>query len=595
MIPIIISLMVILISGIVYEVNAREATKNAGAATQFETVTRGNITEKVSASGTVQSTTQVKLNFSTGNGGKLSSIRVKVGDVVKAGDVLATIDDRTAQAQLASAQANLDSAIAKLNQTKQGATGEAIAVQQANAEKAQVALEGAKTAYENQLAIYNDRTQDQQQVVNVENQVKQAKIQLQSTKAGLDAAQAKLDAAREGASQEALGAARANLDAAESQYDKALLDQTGAQDALNAALVQTPQPDNINELQNAYNLAKSALTQAQVTLANAKKQLADLEAQPNSNTVAQAEAAVNQAQASVDQAEQSYNAAQDNLELAKKTYENRTQAKAQLDQVKNQLDQAKAAYNTAVAQMNQTIAPADRESIRMAQAAVDQARVQVQQQEIALNNLTLKAPINGVVAQINGNVGEMPSASQPVVAMNDSNANMLQVMAQVSQNDVIKLKSGQSAEITTTAVRDKGFKGTALVVYPEASTQNGVTNYNVLLSVENPGGLLKPGMTANVSINVGTHKNVLYVPIQALKEFNGTDGVYLAPADSQKTKDDLRFQPVTIGLFGSDKVEITSGLQAGDRVAVSFPNNETEKKSSSGFGGFGSRSGGGSR
>ncbi|PKM77923.1 MAG: hypothetical protein CVU90_04190 [Firmicutes bacterium HGW-Firmicutes-15] len=528
--------------------------------TQFINVTRGDIAEKVSASGTVNAPTRVKLNFAPGSSGKLTLMRAKVGDVVKSGDVLATLDDRTAQTQLANAQANLDSALAKLNQTKQGATTETAALQQSNVEKARVAWEGAKTAYENQLAIFNDRTQAYQPVTNAENQVVQAQIQLRSAQAGLYSAEARLDAASMGASNESLEVARASLQAAESQYDMAFIKYTAAQE--------TAEVDQ----------AKASLDQAQIALSNAKKQLADLEALPIPSNVVQAEAAVTQAQAAVDQAANSYSAAQDNLEIARAVYNNRTQAQTQLDQVKNQMDQAQATYNSTVAQMNQALAPAARESIQMAEATLAQARIQVQQQKIALDNLLLRAPMDGVITQVNGNEGELVSASLPVVEINDSNTNVMHVMAEVSQNDIVKLRSAQPAEFTTTALLDQAFTGQVLVVYPEATTQNGITKYTVLLSAENPGGVLKAGLTVNVAIEVGSQSNVLYVPIQALRQLNGTDGVYIADS-SQKTKGALRFQPVTIGLFGGDIVEITSGLQEGDQVAVS----NLEDSSSSGM------------
>jgi len=564
---------------------AKDNTSNDDA-TKFVSVSRGDITETVSASGAVSAPTRVKLNFAPGSNGKLTSMRFKVGDVVKTGDVLAALDNRIAQTQLANAQASLDSALAKLNQTKQGATTETTVLQQSNVEKARVAWEGAKRAYENQLLIYNDRTQAYQQVTNAENQVVQAQIQLRSVQAGLDSAEARLDAARMGASHEALEAARASLLAAESQYDLALTKYTTVHEAFNQAQMQTPQPVNINELQNAVDLAKISLDQAQTTKANAKKQLADLEALPNPSSVIQAEAAVTQAQAAVDQAENSYRSAQDNLEVARAVYNNRTQAQAQLDQVKNQMEQAQATYNSAVAQMNQALAPAARESIQMAEATVAQARIQVQQQQIALDNLVLRAPMDGVITQVNGNEGELVSATLPVVEINDSNTNAMHVKAEVSQNDIVKLRSGQPAEFTTTALLGQTFIGQVLVVYPEATTQNGITKYTVLLSVGNPNGVLKSGLTVNVAIEVGSQNNVLYVPIQALRQLYGTDGVYIADS-SQKTKGALRFQPVTIGLFGGDIVEITSGLLEGDQVAVSNLADSTSSGTPSIFGGEG--------
>jgi HlyD family secretion protein len=564
---IILLLATVLVVSFALTTYAKDKTSNDDA-TQFISVTRGDITEKISASGTVNAPTRVKLNFAPGSSGKLTLMDVEVGDAVKAGDVLAALDNRTVQTQLANAQANLDSALAKLNQTKQGATTETATLQQSNVEKARVALEGAKTAYANQLAIYNDRTQAYQSVTNAENQVVQAQIQLRSAQAGLDSAEARLDAARMGASNESLELARANVQASESQYDMAYKKYNTAQESLYQAQNLNLQPVNINELQIAVDLATSSLDQARIASANAKKQLADLQAGPSSSSIIQAEAAVKQAKAAVDQAENSYSASQNNLDLARTVYNDRNQATAQLDQVKNQMEQSQANYNSTVAQMNQALAPAARESIQMAEATVAQARIQVQQQQIALDNLVLRAPMDGVITQVNGKQGELVSASLPVVEINDSNTNIMHVMAEVSQNDIVKLRSGEPAEFTTTALLDQTFTGQVLVVYPEATTQNGITKYNVLLSVANSNRSLKSGLTVNVAIEVGSQSNVLYVPIQALRQLSGSDGVYIADT-SQKNKSGLRFQPVTIGLFGGDIVEITSGLQEGDQVAVS--------------------------
>ena len=145
------------------------------------------------------------------------------------------------------------------------------------------------------------------------------------------------------------------------------------------------------------------------------------------------------------------------------------------------------------------------------------------------------------------------------------------------------MQSNLEAEIVTTALPNQTFKGTVLVVYPEATVQNGVTNYNVLLSVDNSAGLLKPGMTTTVSITVATHEDILYLPIEALKEVQGRDGVYLLPkeltsANSKNlSKANLPFNPVTVGFFSDNLVEITSGVAEGDHVLVALPNTPSKK------------------
>ena len=174
------------------------------------------------------------------------------------------------------------------------------------------------------------------------------------------------------------------------------------------------------------------------------------------------------------------------------------------------------------------------------------------------------------------------------------------------------------------------------MISPEATTANGVTTYQVLLSVNNSEGLLRPGMTTNVSVTTGSHKNVLYIPAQALHEQNGQDGVLVSTSGSSGARGNdaqgnsaqgngaqgngsqfrgsrsnggqdsasaaggtaaagnTRFQKVEIGYFTSDKVEIVSGLNEGDSVVITFslPTAQQSSGNRNGFGGFGGGVGG---
>jgi HlyD family secretion protein len=597
-----ISLAGILIIGTAYGVYTKVTAPAANAANiRWVPVRRGDVSETISATGTVQSPIQLNLSFPNGNGGRLTSLNVKIGDHVKAGQVLATLDDSVAKTQVANAEANLLSAQARLTQAEEGATPQAIAVQQAAVDRAKAALDGAETAYADQQALFNDRTQDRQQVINAQNQAEQAYNQLQSAKAGLDAAKARLAAAEEGPSAADLNAAEMAVQTAQNQLNIAEQQLNQAETAYQS---QQNNPSGQPVTQSEINTDQQAVYQAQQNLANAQKQLADLQALPDPNAVAQAQAAVAQAQAAVDQAQASYNTAEENLALATQNYNDRTQAQAALDQAKNNLAQAQASYNEAVAQLNQLKAPPDPASIQVAQAGVAQAQAQLQQQEVTLSQLTLRAPIDGIVTQVNGQVGELPQNGTPVIVLDDANTRDLQIMAQVSQSDIGLVQAGQSAQFTTSSFANKTFHGTVLMVYPEATTQNGVTTYNVLLSVDNSEELLKPGMTANVTINVGIHHNVLYVPAAAIKELNGIDGVFIAnggsspakgtgrPATRSSGNGNVRFQPVTTGFFSADRVEITSGLKEGDLVEITFGSPSSSSPQGQRFAGFGGGFGG---
>jgi HlyD family secretion protein len=474
----IIALLLIVGIGLtLYKVLANQTPSTSGM--QLVTVRRGDVTETVSASGTVQAQNQVSLNF-TSSGERLTALNVKIGDHVKAGQVLAAIDDSAAVAQVNTQVANLAAAQAKLAQAQQGPTAQDIAVQQANVNKAKVALDGANNSFDSQKAY----------------------AQLQKAKSQVSNVQSTFNT------------------------DKALY-STGA-------------------------IAKNEMDQAKSNL--------------------------DQAQADYSAAEVQYNQAQ--------------------SQTSNAVAQAQASYNAAVAQLHQTQAPSNAGAVEEAKAGVQQAQTQLQAQQNDLSKYTLRAPMDGVIVQVNGNAGEIPANNQPVIVM-DNSMNNLEVTAQVSQSDIGKIKEGASAVVTTSAYQGKEFRSRVIKIYPEATTQSGVTTYTVQLSVDNSEGDLKPGMTGNVTIQVGTHKNVLIVPSAALKVVNGKDGVYTiagsnsgAASDSSQTKQrrngtkkagngNLQFQPVTVGYFSFNQVEIVSGLKEGEKVVETFNSSSNSSTSSS--------------
>jgi len=119
------------------------AAANAAAGT-FTTapVQRGTITDAVTGTGPIAASQAVPLNFK--NSGKVSEIDVNVGDKVKAGQVLAKLDDSDLKSQLDQAKANLANAQAAYNKLTQGATPQAVASAQAAVDSANTTLANAQ-------------------------------------------------------------------------------------------------------------------------------------------------------------------------------------------------------------------------------------------------------------------------------------------------------------------------------------------------------------------------------------------------------------------------------------------------------------------
>ncbi|MGN7471129.1 efflux RND transporter periplasmic adaptor subunit [Brevibacillus sp. SAFN-007a] len=502
--------------------------ERAQAAYQVVTVKRGDVSETVLASGTVQASKRSSLSFSDAEDAKdaISTIQVKIGDHVKAGQVLATMDDSVARMQVTNAQANLLSAQAKL--------------EEAQKRKSAAELSSLQAA------------------------VAQAKNELELAKQNIDGQKATNDLAK----------AKANLDNAQKTFDS-------------------------------------------------QKKLFE------AGAISQTE----------------YDNAQDALEQAKRDYSTAVLAAEETrSQASVKVEQALAAYQTAQEALNEANEGPDSATILAAKAAVEQAKAELQKAQKALNAVTLRAPMDGVIVQVNGNVGEVPG--NDFIMMDNSNSGELEVLAQISQSDIGKVKEGLPVSFTTSSYPDETFTGQVKLIYPEAKTDSGVTSYDVLLSVTNKDSKLKIGMTMNVTIELGTHKDVLYVPAYALQTQNGKDGVYLLSGDgdgagakdgatgrpanepSAAEKSEAKpeagaqqagqtgertsaregrlaampyqFVPIKIGFFAADRVEVLEGLQEGDRVVIpistgtsSSSTNQNGARMGGGMPGFGGFPGGG--
>ncbi|WP_458413243.1 efflux RND transporter periplasmic adaptor subunit [Schinkia sp. CFF1] len=421
-------------------------------------VERGDVTETISASGTVQASKTTSLDFSSsGSEGKtLTAVHVQIGDKVKKGQVLAILDNTEATVQVKNAEANLLTAQAKLKEALDGFSADEVGIQDATVKKAQLALTEAKKSLD----------------------VQQAKEQMEQAKTDVTSAQ------KEYGDQKYL-------------YDAGAVSESELIDA------------------------KEALRKAQVD----------------------------------------YN-------TAKRTY-NQTVSQTQTAILNAEID-----LKTAEQALKNLKSPQTQSVVTSAKAAVQQAEAELEQRKFELHSMTLVAPMDGIVTQVNGDLGAVPE--NPFIVIDNSDSANLEVLAQVSQGDIGKIKTGMKATFTTTSFENETFTGKVTKIYPEATTESGVTTYNVLLTVDNNKRLLMTGMTVSATIQIGTHKNVLYIPASALQERNGKDGVMVSAnrkTDQKTTKQDnlnMQFTPIEVGYYTADRVEIITGLQEGDEVVISF-------------------------
>ncbi len=156
---------------------------------------------------------------------------------------------------------------------------------------------------------------------------------------------------------------------------------------------------------------------------------------------------------------------------------------------------------------------------KVADATVRSAGVALQRAKQNLSFTSIYAPIDGVVVERNVNNGQTVAASlsAPQLFLIANDLSRMQILALVGESDIVRIEQGQAVSFTVQALPGEKFPGTVEQVRLQSTTADNVVNYTVVVTLENPGGRLLPGMTARVDFLVKAATNVLEVPNAALR------------------------------------------------------------------------------
>jgi len=200
------------------------------------------------------------------------------------------------------------------------------------------------------------------------------------------------------------------------------------------------------------------------------------------------------------------------------------QSEADLEKTKASLNKAQKDYERSLSLFEKKmISEADREaaatSLDLAKADEKSSQATLERAKTNLNYATIYSPIDGVVISRDVDVGQTVAASMsaPTLFTIANNLSQMQVDASIDEADIGNIKDGQVASFTVDAYPDSTFQGTVKQVRLSPVIVQNVVTYDVIISVSNPNMLLKPGMTANVTIIVDHRENVLKVASSALR------------------------------------------------------------------------------
>ncbi len=219
------------------------------------------------------------------------------------------------------------------------------------------------------------------------------------------------------------------------------------------------------------------------------------------------------------------------------------------------LDNAQVNYDAAVAQM-------------------DTLRAQVRQMEVALaqaeTNLTysyIRAPFAGYVAErnldpgayVSGATASTSTFSRGILSLHDIET--VRTLIEVVEKDVPLVRIGQKAEIRAEAYPDRIFEGTVTRVVQ--ALNRATRTMTVEVDLPNPDHALKGGMFARVEVIVGTHRNAVQIPLDALTRLEDLQYVYVVREGK------ARRVPVEVGSRVETRIEVTRGLTGDEEIIVS--------------------------
>jgi HlyD family secretion protein len=208
--------------------------------------------------------------------------------------------------------------------------------------------------------------------------------------------------------------------------------------------------------------------------------------------------------------------------------------------------------------------------VRSAEAQVTQARAALKQSEVNLEHTIITAPIDGIVLSRNVDVGQTVAASMqaPTLFVLAADLTKMQVLASLDESDIGRIADRQQVEFTVDAYAGRTFEGVVSQIRLQPQVVQNVVTYSVVIDAPNRDLTLKPGMTANVTIEVARRDDALRVPAQALL-FKPTAHRGKDPEVWRSDNGELTPVSVKTGLSDGQFTEVVEGsLSVGDTLAV---------------------------
>jgi HlyD family secretion protein len=488
-------------------------------------VKKGDLSITVSGSGQVSALKSVNITPETS--GKIISVKVKNGQTVKAGNIIAVMDQRDAAADLSRARASLLSVQASYDKTLAGVAGDDLKLY--------------KLSLESSRASYDSAVKD---LATVRRTTAEAVGQAEETLANL-----------KDESPASVNNSRAQLIVA---LDSKISSARGSLDKMNRLLINEDAENSLSVLNSSYlllaksnyDLAKNFLLEAQNKLALAKNLRSDANLQSAVNVVidllnntagvannlfsalekssptsdfAQSEIDSNKTSMSseagamataITAIQTAWQTLKDDIKEAENGLADaKLSAEQSMETAQAKIDSAKRALETAEVQYEKNIAPPTVDEIASAESSLLSAQASVRTASTAYGKTIIKAPLAGKLDGFETAVGDQVSQSSIGTIMTDQKIAVIPF----NEVDTAKIKVGQAASLTFDAIPDLIIKGKVIEIASTGNVSQGIVNYDVKISLDETDERIKTEMSVSAVIIVETKTGILLVPSEAVK------------------------------------------------------------------------------
>lgn len=581
---------------VIFIFGAWKLSRPAPAQITAAKVERGKLVQSIEPSGTIKTKSEIKLNFDAT--GRISTINVKVGDIVKAGQMLAKLDTKNLDSAVMQASADLEKAKGNLAAYIAGSTPETIAQYEADVQKAEANLLKAqvdlanlkaglaqtyKNAYENQITVLQGALAPMETAMTDNDSV----LGLENTSAN-----------------DSFDKAIASLDNSSFYYSQAKVDFQIARTKINDSKIVTNAlnaQSNYTDIESAGTKIKSALDAVAASLNSSWTVLDKLDTLNSSHnlsaaTVTAKKTILDTDKAAVTTKKTATLAGEQSIASAKLNYGQDSGAtdSSQVAQYEASVKIYEAALVSAQATLAIKKAPPREVDLQSYKAAVSSAQAALYAANANRGKAIIYAPVDGVITKKNNEVGETTSAATPVLVMIDNTDFQNEVEINISEADISKIRNiiasnngkPQSAKVVLDALGpEKPFYAEIVEIDPAQTVISDVVYYRAKLKIlgkyKSDGTVdmvltkeslqaVKPGMTASVTIYTDERDNVLMIPERAVII---KDNKKIARVLIDKKTNKIEEKEVITGLRGNEgMIEIISGLNEGEEVVTFIKN-----------------------